>query len=674
MKILMLTGKMDNGGAETHVYELARRLVRDGHGVTLVSSGGEYADRLASEGVICVTLPTDRVSVARLGVLHRYLKKALRRGSFDVVHAHTRLTSAVASAVCRRRRIPLVCTAHALFREKGLKSRAERWGNRAIAVSEDIALRLKSSGHIEENKISVIGNGIDTDAFCPLSGRVKNRVCFLSRLDRDSCDAAFALCRIADDLVARFQGLEIFIGGDGEMLSQIQGIADEVNARVGRRALRIVGRVVDVRGFVGRADVFVGVSRAALEAMSCGVPTVLAGNEGYLGAAIGETLKRAEKTNFCCRGEQRICDESLYRDVCGLLEMKKGERAEVSAKSREYVRLYHSADKMVEMIKKVYQMAVNESKTSVMLCGYYGFDNLGDDALLRSAIRRAREQYKDADVCAMTKNGAKDSDKFGVRCVGRYSPAVLSRELKSARVLVFGGGTLLQNSTSRRSLTYYLKILDMAKRKGVPTELWGNGIGNIRGRGCRRAVAKALSGCRYVGMRDGESASEAIGLLEENGYTSEKVKVEDDLALGTPSCSKSRVGQIFAELGLELDTPIAVIALRGMEKRGYLRIIGKHVATVVAEGLTPVYIVMFPAEDTKQTQRFLARSGGVVANGLDESEAVGLMSQASVVLAMRYHACVFAASAGTPFVGYGSESKVERFCRSHGGKYFTEII
>ena len=63
------------------------------------------------------------------------------------------------------------------------------------------------------------------------------------------------------------------------------------------------------------ADAFVGVSRAALEAMSCRIPTVLAGAQGFLGIFDDseEMLRRAQSTNFCCRGEgassaDAICD------------------------------------------------------------------------------------------------------------------------------------------------------------------------------------------------------------------------------------------------------------------------------------------------------------------------------------------------------------------------------
>jgi len=57
MKILLLTDRMDAGGAETHVAQLARGLRAAELKVTLISQGGRLANRLAAEGIEQLTLP-----------------------------------------------------------------------------------------------------------------------------------------------------------------------------------------------------------------------------------------------------------------------------------------------------------------------------------------------------------------------------------------------------------------------------------------------------------------------------------------------------------------------------------------------------------------------------------------------------------------------------------------
>ena len=59
MKILMVIGDMDRGGAQTHVYELSKKLAAFGNSVTVMSSGGRLAEPLVSAGVAHVCAPLD---------------------------------------------------------------------------------------------------------------------------------------------------------------------------------------------------------------------------------------------------------------------------------------------------------------------------------------------------------------------------------------------------------------------------------------------------------------------------------------------------------------------------------------------------------------------------------------------------------------------------------------
>ena len=57
MKILMATMKMEIGGAETHILELAKELAAQGVDVTVVSAGGVYAKELEAAGIAHVWAP-----------------------------------------------------------------------------------------------------------------------------------------------------------------------------------------------------------------------------------------------------------------------------------------------------------------------------------------------------------------------------------------------------------------------------------------------------------------------------------------------------------------------------------------------------------------------------------------------------------------------------------------
>ena len=130
---------------------------------------------------------------------------------------------------------------------------------------------------------------------------------------------------------------------------------------------------------------------------------------------------------------------------------------------RQYAEAHLDVERMADATEAVYARArksMTRGGDEVLLCGYYGFGNAGDEALLRASIARAREKFGDAGVSVLMPNGrARDGALFGLKTVSRRNPFAIWRAVRRARVVVFGGGTLLQELTSRRSLWYYTALL-----------------------------------------------------------------------------------------------------------------------------------------------------------------------------------------------------------------------
>ena len=243
MKIMMVTSSLDMGGAETHVVELARALFRMGHEVLTVSAGGRLSPRLEREGIRHVSLPLDRRSPWCLLRSYRGLRRLIKRERPDVIHAHTRPTAWLCAAPARARGIPLVVSAHAHMRA-GLRRYVSVWGDRTVAVSEDIRQRLMEAFGVSGERITVIGNGIDTVRFSPGERHEeRQRVVFMSRLDGDCSFVADLLCRIAPRLHKAFPRAEILIAGGGERYRTLWRRANRVNEQIGSSVLRVLGGV-----------------------------------------------------------------------------------------------------------------------------------------------------------------------------------------------------------------------------------------------------------------------------------------------------------------------------------------------------------------------------------------------------------------------------------------------
>ena len=155
----------------------------------------------------------------------------------------------------------------------------------------------------------------------------------------------------------------------------------------------------------------------------------------------------------------------------------------------------------------------SRSVPAYLLCGYYGENNLGDDALLTALLREIPQPCRllvtahDADALAGLSPSAE--------VVNRRSLCSVLRSIGRVDAVVFGGGSLLQDSTSFRSLIYYLVIIAMAWLRGRPVLLWGQGLGPLQRPISRGMVRLLLPACRSASWRDRTSMDSARRLAPQ---------------------------------------------------------------------------------------------------------------------------------------------------------------
>jgi polysaccharide pyruvyl transferase WcaK-like protein len=117
----------------------------------------------------------------------------------------------------------------------------------------------------------------------------------------------------------------------------------------------------------------------------------------------------------------------------------------------------------------------------------------------------------------------------------------------------------------------------------------------------------------------------------------------------------------------------AIIAPKGQGKSGVEKSMREWLCTLRAEGVRLLFVPLFTRQDTTLCRSLCAHPNDQLAEGLSASDLVGLTAHACVVCGMRLHALIFAASVNTPFVGFGTEPKIEAFCRENGGLYYTDL-
>ena len=356
MKILMLIDRMENGGAETHVEALAQALRDGGDRVEVFSAGGRIADRLAEDGINQRTISFIGRSPWRFLLARRVLKKLICTEGYDILHAHTRTTALLLRGLSgKERNRGSVLTVHAAFFRSPWLSRLAFHSEKTIAVSEDLRKRAIDVFKIPAESIEVIPNGVDCSGFYPPKELAERQtILFASRLDEDCSLVAELLCEVTPRLIEDFSCLKISVAGGGRAMGRIEELARRANeqcrAKVGRDVIKLLGRVDDMASVYRKHRIFVGASRAAMEAAVCGCAVVLCGNEGRGGILSLERLL-SDVDNLCSRGEclpdaawlegrlrflltnERIAD--VHADLCRAWVQKHRNVGEIARLTRE---------------------------------------------------------------------------------------------------------------------------------------------------------------------------------------------------------------------------------------------------------------------------------------------------------------------------------------------------
>ena len=290
----------------------------------------------------------------------------------------------------------------------------------------------------------------------------------------------------------------------------------------------------------------------------------------------------------------------------------------------------------------------HKPRRGVVISGAYGMDNAGDDAVLAAIVADLRRLDREMPVTVIARQPKKTARRFGVAAVGRFDLIGWLRAMGRAKLFISGGGTLLQNVTSRRSLWFYLAAIRLARAMGCAVELYGCGIGPLRGDKARRRVRDCLNACAdVIVLRDGES----MELLRTLGVDKPRLLLGADpaLSLAPPAGERERgVGFVLRPWpGFGAHVPDFVRAARYAWEQYKL----------------PAVFICLGRGDRQAAGAVMAALKDVPASVTIDPRRAGRMS---MVLSIRLHGLVFALGAGCPAAGVSYDPKVSAFCREAG--------
>ena len=313
--------------------------------------------------------------------------------------------------------------------------------------------------------------------------------------------------------------------------------------------------------------------------------------------------------------------------------------------------------------------------TRILISGYYGYSNLGDEAILAATIAMFQAKAPNIELIALSADPVATANAHGIRALPRWGAGALWQGLREADLFLLGGGGLLQDVTSWRSPLFYAGQLLAARMAGTPAMLWAQGIGPLQGGLVRAAIGASLRGVRLATVRDSESVAE----LQRLGMPANRVRLTADPVLALRPSLPSRADELVAQAGLEPRRPFLTIAIRPW-KTWYERQLKSFTAVVAQMAMQwGLQILVVPFQYSMD--RYLAdetayclgcRPGGaaprvgVLNASVTAEDMMAVIGRSQFLIGMRLHSLIMGAAMGVPAIGIVYDPKVAAFAELAG--------
>jgi polysaccharide pyruvyl transferase CsaB len=310
-------------------------------------------------------------------------------------------------------------------------------------------------------------------------------------------------------------------------------------------------------------------------------------------------------------------------------------------------------------------------RSLVFVSGYYGFDNLGDEAILEELCSELKQLVRPDEIMVLSANPETTASRYGVRSMQRKSLAELWTALPQARVFVSGGGGLFQNTKTLGSIIFYgLQIL-MARAHGARVIIWAQGIGPLRGNLAQNLCRQILSQAHEISVRDDASLA-----LLESWHLAASRTADPVWSLAEGRLPES-VEKQLSEAGAFKEKSMCVgLSLRPSPQLGseHLLQLAAGLSQTLAKDDRLLLLPMQDDQDLPVLKAFLTfwQKNGRSADILDTS-ALALPSQwlsvfarLKLLVGMRLHAIIMTLKSGRPVAGIAYDPKVTQLLTEFG--------
>ena len=686
MKVIHLISGGDTGGAKTHVHSLLKGLNQHIRADMVCFTDGPFAQEARELGI-----PTDIVSHRNLFRVLRELKARIRQEGYDIIHCHGSRGNMMGAMLSLSTGLPVVTTVHSDYR---LDYMGRPFSRLTYGTINTIALR-RIPYHIGVSDATVdmlIRRGFDPQWVYPIYNGLSfdppspslSRADYLRSLGLDwPSDAVIVgitarLNPVKDigTLIRGFAGavekapqLRLLIAGDGpeegplKELARELGVADRVCFAGWVTDTDSLYNAMDINALTSLSETF---PYSLTEGARYSLPTVATrvGGVPYLiDHGINGFLVGLGDHGALAHHLVQLAEDPALRQRLGRQLLEKA--------SRDF-----SLERTIACQLEIYRTILRcrqrrrARRDGAIICGAYGRGNAGDEAILEAIVQELRSIDPDLPIWVMTRKPKETRLSHRINAVYLFNVMAFRRRMARSKLYVNGGGSLMQDVTSRRSLWFYLYTLDAAKRAGCKVMMYGCGIGPIlypyNRRRAQRTINRAVD---VITLRDRSSQDELIGM----GISRPQIALAADPTVILPAAPQEVADSLLSMAGLEPAHQryfgISVRPWPGFEEKAP---IFAAAADYVYRtyGLIPVFLPIEAQHDIPAARQVAAHIRSAPYTILPEADSSGhtiaLFSRMDMVLSMRLHALVFSACHGVPLVGAVYDPKVSSFLDSVG--------
>lgn len=301
----------------------------------------------------------------------------------------------------------------------------------------------------------------------------------------------------------------------------------------------------------------------------------------------------------------------------------------------------------------------------ILVSGYYGFHNIGDEAVLRCVTEEISDTIADAQLTILSNDPQDTREKYHVDSVPRMKFWQVLKALWNTDMLISGGGSLLQDVTGRFSIHYYLLIIMAALLFHKPVFIYSQGIGPINGKFNRWLTGWVLKKVDGIAVRDERSAQ----LLMQIGISQQTINITADPVLRLEKAEPETGAEILRKVGIrrEEGRPLVGWAV----KSGDPRFLGE--VTRCVRYLREKYdadCVMIPfhyEQDAKCIQQLREELGDEAYYVMEKQltdDMLSIIGNLDLLVGVRLHSLIYAAVSDVPMIGISYDPKIDAFLES----------